>query len=1071
MSGVGIGPGRGMNLLPPGGRIAWPQQIRRQIMVVLAVSAMLLTCPLGPLSAAQNLNIAPFLSTEVQEQPRPLFPEVPVAERGQQGVNPRIAPGLQRLMAQSAAARASAGRLTQKVLPDRIKVLFQLAQGTTLDPGEIASRNGRVLRQRTNLVAVELPPEEIENLIGITPGIVFARLPHRFRPLSVTSEGVSLTGASGFHGSGYRGAGIKVAVIDVGFKGLTEAKASGDLPLNVITVDFTGRGLETRYKHGTACAEIIHDMAPEAELHLLKIEDEIDIYAAFEYCLTQGIKIISLSIGTFGSGPGNGTGPLHDLCNEARAQGILVVAAAGNGGNFSSMDGVPLGSHWEGIFTDANQDNFHEFAPGVQGNIMLAMPDHDDDGNPEHDEVAVAMRWNEWPHAVTDYDLYLYDYDYQAHTRGVLLYSSTGIQDGSQPPLEDISIDLPDDQPYRFYELVVARKSDSLAGVALEILTGGNSIFVGATPYAAPLATSAGSIMEPADGTSVFAVGAINQAQWTLGPQEDFSSQGPTNAWAGSAASIKPDISGPDGVGSNTYGLTFPGTSAAAPHVAGAAALLWSLHPHLLPGEVQSYLESWAQDMGTPGKDNLYGWGRLRLLIYTLSTSKAGLGSGTISSTPSGINCGSSCTASYASGATVTLTATAYAGSTFAGWSGGGCAGTGPCTVTMNAAKSVTATFAQIKYNLSVSKAGTGSGTVTGFPGGLNCGPICSASYAGGTPVILTASWVYGSTFTGWSGNCSGTGSCTVTMDAPKSVTATFALATYAITWPAVTNGTVSCNPTTVNHGANTTCLVTPGTGYHLLSLTDNGADVTSAMLGNTYTLNNVVSDHTLNPTFAINTYTITTAAGPNGTIAPSSQVKHGSSATVAITPQANYHVADVLVDGVSVGPVTSYDFPNVTASHTVSATFAINTYTLAITKAGTGSGTVTGTPGDINCGHTCSAAYVVGTETPVTLTAIPYAGSTFTGWSGGEGVCLGMVNCSLIMNKDIQVTALFASPWGDLNNDGKIDLTDAILTFQVLSNMDITGKPFTMAADANNDSRIGLAEAIYILQKVAGMR
>ncbi|MFI5007067.1 MAG: FG-GAP repeat domain-containing protein, partial [Solirubrobacterales bacterium] len=93
-----------------------------------------------------------------------------------------------------------------------------------------------------------------------------------------------------------------------------------------------------------------------------------------------------------------------------------------------------------------------------------------------------------------------------------------------------------------------------------------------------------------------------------------------------------------------------------------------------------------------------------------LTVNKAGTGSGTVTSNPAGINCGSTCTASYASGTMVTLTASAAGGSTFSGWSGGGCSGTGTCSVSMNAATTVTASFtAQAQqFNLTVSKAGTG---------------------------------------------------------------------------------------------------------------------------------------------------------------------------------------------------------------------------------------------------------------------------------------------------------------------------------------------------------------------------
>jgi len=78
---------------------------------------------------------------------------------------------------------------------------------------------------------------------------------------------------------------------------------------------------------------------------------------------------------------------------------------------------------------------------------------------------------------------------------------------------------------------------------------------------------------------------------------------------------------------------------------------------------------------------------------FTLTVTKAGTGSGTVTSNPAGINCGDTCLASYNSGTSVTLTATPAAGSIFTGWTGGGCTGTGACVVTMNAAQSITATF------------------------------------------------------------------------------------------------------------------------------------------------------------------------------------------------------------------------------------------------------------------------------------------------------------------------------------------------------------------------------------------
>ena len=168
--------------------------------------------------------------------------------------------------------------------------------------------------------------------------------------------------------------------------------------------------------------------------------------------------------------------------------------------------------------------------------------------------------------------------------------------------------------------------------------------------------------------------------------------------------------------------------------------------------------------------------GEPSVTTYALTVARAGTGSGTVTSSTGGIACGAACSASYASGAAVTLTATAATGSTFTGWSGA-CAGTGTCIVTMTASRSVAATFTLVPvatYALTVTRAGTGTGLVTSSTGEIACGATCSATYTSGAAVTLTAAAGSGSTFAGWGQACSGAGACVVTMSAARSVTATF---------------------------------------------------------------------------------------------------------------------------------------------------------------------------------------------------------------------------------------------------------------------------------------------------------
>lgn len=144
--------------------------------------------------------------------------------------------------------------------------------------------------------------------------------------------------------------------------------------------------------------------------------------------------------------------------------------------------------------------------------------------------------------------------------------------------------------------------------------------------------------------------------------------------------------------------------------------------------------------------------------------------------------------------------------------------------------------------------------------------------------------------------------------------------------------------------------------------------------------------------------YVISPTAGLNGSITPSTPqtVTHGSTLTFTITPNPGYSIADVRVDGASVGTPSVYAFTNITANHTITAAFALTTYTLTVNTAGTGSGVVTPTAG----------VYLYPAGTVVTLTAAPNVGSTFTGWSGA---CSGTGACSVTMTNTRSVTATFA--------------------------------------------------------------
>ena len=162
----------------------------------------------------------------------------------------------------------------------------------------------------------------------------------------------------------------------------------------------------------------------------------------------------------------------------------------------------------------------------------------------------------------------------------------------------------------------------------------------------------------------------------------------------------------------------------------------------------------------------------LSTAFFSFTVAKAGSGDGTVVSTPTGINCGSDCAEDYPAGLAVTLTASPAQGSAFSGWTGA-CTGSGTCTVTVDSAKNVTAMFTLV-FALDVTRSGTGAGNVSSAPAGVDCGVDCAESYAVGMTVTLVALASTGSSFTGWSGACTGMETCIVTMNTAKSVGAAF---------------------------------------------------------------------------------------------------------------------------------------------------------------------------------------------------------------------------------------------------------------------------------------------------------
>jgi hypothetical protein len=150
-------------------------------------------------------------------------------------------------------------------------------------------------------------------------------------------------------------------------------------------------------------------------------------------------------------------------------------------------------------------------------------------------------------------------------------------------------------------------------------------------------------------------------------------------------------------------------------------------------------------------------------------------GSGRVTSKPPGIDCGSTCAAAYKPDIAVELTATPAAGSRFVRWRGD-CSTivATVCSLKADAVKSATATFQRIQDELRLARVGDGDGSVVSEPAGIACGQTCRRVYFRGTQLRLRATAASGSRFTGWTGPCTGTGECALTIRGPTLVTARF---------------------------------------------------------------------------------------------------------------------------------------------------------------------------------------------------------------------------------------------------------------------------------------------------------
>ncbi len=489
------------------------------------------------------------------------------------------------LMAYQQGGQEAAYELARKrgIVNDKNEVRMTLELDTTETSELVSSLEQHGINVTTvsgNMVDISIPLAVIEaSMASDQPGRVFMEvsgLEHIVRLRlpqvglhdvgSVETEGVAVIGADVWQEAGITGKGVKVGVLDVGFDKYKNLLGS-DLPENVLARSFIADTEidQTGTVHGAAVAEIIHDIAPDAELVFAAYQTLAEKQVAVDWLMSQGVNIISSSTGMI-FGPRDDTGPAAQMVDQVVAQGVLWVNSSGNTGT----------SHYRAKFTDTDGNSYHEFAPGDE--YMGFSPDG---------AATLALNWDDWKNGTQDFDLYVLDQN------GKEVVSSTDRQTGPGSDAgEFIYYEFPDSGPYYLQIYAV----NATRPVTFDFF-----LREGALEYYTPEY----SVNTPGDAKSSLTVGATN---WENDELEEYSSRGPTED-----GRMKPEVVAPSGVNSAAFGESWNGTSASCPHVSGAAALILQAFPDYSPQQITDFLTSRAKDIGASGPDDNSGYGRIWL--------------------------------------------------------------------------------------------------------------------------------------------------------------------------------------------------------------------------------------------------------------------------------------------------------------------------------------------------------------------------------------------------------------------------------------------------------------------------
>jgi subtilisin family serine protease len=468
------------------------------------------------------------------------------------------------------------------------------------------------------MTAVIRPP-------GWTPGKPGDQQLRRAAP--VVSEG-DATHAADMARSQARvsGVGVKVCVLSDGVDSLPASQAAGELPPDVDVLP----GQEGEGDEGTAMLEIVHDLAPKAELGFATAFESDASFAGNIRALRfdAGCDVIVDDVLYYNESPFQ-DGPIAQSVNAVTADGALYFSSAGNEGN--TLDGTS--GNYEGDFVDSGRavgkfaGSAHDFDPGAGVQVFEPLSDASSGG------VPVTLFWADpLGAAADDYDLYLFD------AAGNVVSFSQDVQDGDDDPYEILSTGFGG----AGFKLAVVKFSGASKYFQLSALRGRFSVSSSLKAFTSPGITRGHSAA--ADAFSVAAAPAADPLPFDLEPgdppnpsgpfpnaftasqlAERFTSDGPRRMFFPSpAVRQKPDITAADGVSTSLEDFTpFFGTSAAAPHAAAIAALVLSGNPGATSDEVREAFDATALDLAPAGVDGRTGHGLLRadaVLDYTGAT-------------------------------------------------------------------------------------------------------------------------------------------------------------------------------------------------------------------------------------------------------------------------------------------------------------------------------------------------------------------------------------------------------------------------------------------------------------------